>query len=246
MADFTPHYGFTAPTHPQLAIIDLAQYPLAHFPAKPALRHPYLLVLKRRFYGQHAYDHQRGVLGFFAPGQPVQLCPAPAAAPAPQQGWLVVFHPDVLPQFRAGAFASPYPFFSYRVQQALPLTAKEDAQLHHAVTGLRRESEQPAAAFSAPLLRTQLKVLLHYASRFYHRQFPAPPAGGPDLLSRFEALLARYLETRAEQPLPTVQQFAEALHVSPAYLGEVMRVHTGQNAQQYLHQALLEKARGYC
>jgi AraC family transcriptional activator of pobA len=41
-----------------------------------------------------------------------------------------------------------------------------------------------------------------------------------------------------------VQHFAEALHVSPAYLGDVLRLHTGQNAQQYLHYALLEKAKG--
>jgi AraC-like DNA-binding protein len=40
-----------------------------------------------------------------------------------------------------------------------------------------------------------------------------------------------------------VQHFAEALHVSPAYLGDVLRTHTGQNAQQHLHYALLEKAR---
>lgn len=47
----------------------------------------------------------------------------------------------------------------------------------------------------------------------------------------------------AEQPLPTVQHFADVLHVSPAYLGDVLRTHTGQNAQQHLHHALLEKAR---
>lgn len=71
-----------------------------------------------------------------------------------------------------------------------------------------------------------------------------PPAGGPDLLSRFEALVATYLDSAAGQPLPSVQHFAEALHVSPAHLGDVLRTHTGQNAQQYLHHALLEKAKG--
>ncbi|WP_426491345.1 helix-turn-helix domain-containing protein [Hymenobacter sp. 102] len=245
VADFTRHYGFATPAHPQMAVIDLAQYPLTQFPARPALRHLYLMLLKRHFhgqlpYGQQAYDYQRGVLGFYAPGQPVQLCPAEAAAPP--QGWLVVFHPDLLPRSPVGM--GSYPFFAYRVQQALSLTTSEEAQLLYAVQGLRQETEQPTDAFSTPLLQAQLGVVLQYASRFYHRQFPVPPAGGPDLLSRFEALLTRYLENLGEQPLPTVQQFAEALHVSPAYLGDVMRVHTGQNAQQYLHQALLEKARG--
>ena len=38
-----------------------------------------------------------------------------------------------------------------------------------------------------------------------------------DLLSRFEALLTNYFAADTEQPLPTVQHFADALHVSPAF-----------------------------
>ncbi len=156
---------------------------------------------------------------------------------------MVVFHPDLLAHRPLGQFPGSYPFFAYRVQRALALSATEETFLNHAVTGLRQESEQPADAFSQQLLRTQLDVLLQYANRVYHRQFPAPPASGPGLLSRFEALLATYLESAAGQPLPSVQHFAEALHVSPAHLGDVLRTHTGQNAQQYLHHALLEKAK---
>ncbi|WP_245126498.1 helix-turn-helix transcriptional regulator [Hymenobacter volaticus] len=40
-----------------------------------------------------------------------------------------------------------------------------------------------------------------------------------------------------------MQHFSEALHVSPASLGDVLRTHTRQNAQQHLYYALLEKAR---
>lgn len=249
VADFTQHYGFAPPTHPLVTVIDLAQYPHPAFAAKPALRHLYLIVLKRHFhgqlpYGQQAYDYRQGVLGFYAPGQPVQFCPPDSApAAAPPQGWMVVFHPDLLARRPAGPFPGNYPFFAYRVQQALALSAREEQSLTHAVTGLRQESEQPADAFSQPLLSTQLDVLLQYASRVYYRQFPTEPASGPDLLSRFEALLATYLASAAEQPLPTVQHFAEALHVSPAYLGDVLRTHTGQNAQQHLHHALLERAK---
>ena len=249
VADFAQHYGFAPPAHPLVTVIDLAQYPVPALLAKPALRHLYLIVLKRHFdgqfaYGQQAYDYREGVLGFYAPGQPVQFCPAggPPASTKPQ-GWMLVFHPDLLARRPAGPFPGRYPFFAYRVQQALALSAPEEQLLTHAVAGLRQESEQPADAFSHELLRTQLDVLLQYASRFYHRQFPRPPASGPDLLSRFEALLATYLDEAAGQPLPTVQHFAEALHVSPAHLGDVLRTHTGQNAQQYLHHALIEKAR---
>ena len=92
VADFSQHYSFATPSHPQLAVIDLAQYPLADFPAKPALRHLYLVMLKRHFhgqlsYGQQVYDYQRGVLGFYAPGQPVQLCPVQATGGVTPHGW---------------------------------------------------------------------------------------------------------------------------------------------------------------
>ncbi|MVN77227.1 helix-turn-helix domain-containing protein [Hymenobacter sp. HMF4947] len=250
VADFTQHYSFAPPTHPLVTVIDLAEYPAPDFLAKPALRHLYLIVLKRHFdgqlpYGQQVYDYRQGVLGFYAPGQPVQFCPpGDVPTPAKPQGWMVVFHPDLLARRPAGQFPGSYPFFAYRVQQALALLPSEEQALTYAVTGLRQESEQPADTFSQQLLSTQLAVLLQYANRAYHRQFPTEPAHGPDLLSRFEALLTTYLDHAAEQPLPTVQHFAEALHVSPAYLGDVLRTHTGQNAQQHLHYALLEKAKG--
>lgn len=244
VADFARHYDLPAPTQPLLAVIDLARHQPAGPAAAPAWRALYVVLLKRHFagqlpYGQQAYDYRGGELGFFAPGQPVQLCPAAAEAGA---GWLVAFHPDLLAHSPVGPLSNPYPFFGYGVRQALALTAAEEQQLDHAVRGLWLESTQPADAFSQPLLGAQLAALLQLARRAYHRQFPAEPLGGPDLLSRFEAQLTAYLAADA-QPLPTVQHFAEALHVSPAYLGEVLRRHTGRSAQQHLHAALLEKAR---
>ena len=43
-----------------------------------------------------------------------------------------------------------------------------------------------------------------------------------------------------------MQHFADALHVSPAYLSDMLRSLTGQNTQQHIHQALieLERAKG--
>ena len=40
-----------------------------------------------------------------------------------------------------------------------------------------------------------------------------------------------------------MQYFAEALHLSPAYLSGLLRTLTGQNTQQPIHHALLEKAK---
>ena len=45
--------------------------------------------------------------------------------------------------------------------------------------------------------------------------------------------------------LPTVQYLAEALHMSAGYLSDMLRSLTGMNAQQHIHQKLIEKARIY-
>jgi AraC-like DNA-binding protein len=41
----------------------------------------------------------------------------------------------------------------------------------------------------------------------------------------------------------TVQSLAEQLNVSPHYLSDMLRSLTGQNAQQHIHNKLIEKAK---
>ena len=107
---------------------------------------------------------------------------------------------------------------------------------------IRSEYERPIDAFSQDVLVAQLEVLLNYANRFYHRQFLTRRTAEHDLLSRFKRALAAYFVPDGEQPLPTVQYFANALHVSPAYLGDMLRALTGESTQQHLHRALIENA----
>jgi AraC family transcriptional regulator, transcriptional activator of pobA len=43
--------------------------------------------------------------------------------------------------------------------------------------------------------------------------------------------------------LPTVQELADHLHVSPRYLSDMLRSAIGQNAQGYIHIRLIENAK---
>ncbi len=45
------------------------------------------------------------------------------------------------------------------------------------------------------------------------------------------------------QGIPTVHLLAENLNVSPSYLSDMLRSLTGQNAQQHIHDKLIEKAK---
>ena len=93
------------------------------------------------------------------------------------------------------------------------------------------------------MIVSQIETLLLYAERFYRRQFITRNAASDDLVARFEQLLNAHFEGEGERALPTVQQFADDLHVSPAYLSGLLRTLTGQTAQQHLHRKLIDYAK---
>jgi AraC family transcriptional activator of pobA len=245
VTDYTRYFGLPAPAHPLLTLINLAEIKAQAIPA-PIVAQLYTVALKRGvngtvYYGRQTYDFHEGLLTFLAPGQVVQ---ADAHLDISQlTGWALVFHPDLVRSYPLGQKLSGYSFFSYQVHEALHVSAREEQLLENVLGSIRHEYEQPLDAFSQDLLVTQLEVLLGYASRFYHRQFLTRRVAEHDLLSRFEAQLTAHFAQADSRQLPTVQQFAEALHVSPAYLSDMLRALTGQTAQQHLHQALIERAK---
>ncbi len=245
VTDCARHYGLPDPAHPLLALINLADIRRPAVPT-PVVAQFYTVALKRGlqgpvYYGRQTYDFNGGLLTFLAPGQVVLAGAGPDVSEL--SGWALVFHPDLLRKYPLGQKITGYGFFAYAVHEALHVSAKEEDLLESVLRSLQHEYEQPIDAFSPDLLVAQLEVLLGYASRFYHRQFLTRRIAEHDLLSRFEAQLAVHFAQADHPPLPTVQHVAAALHVSPAYLSDMLRALTGQTAQQHLHHALIEKAK---
>ena len=248
VTDYTRLCGLPAPAHPLLTIIDLEQTRNNVLPANlpPLMQQLYTVWVKKNLkgkvhYGHQSYDFGEGVMGFQAPGQVFAIDATLDISEI--SGWMVVFHPDLLRKYPLGNKIASYGFFSYAVHEALHLSAQEELALDVLLATIRAECERPIDAFSQDVLVSQLDVLLNYANRFYHRQFLTRRTVEHDLLTRFEAQLAAYFTTDGEQPLPTVQHFADALHVSPAYLSDMLRTLTGQSTQQHIHHALIEKAK---
>ena len=252
------YYELPAPAHPLLTVIDLAAAGRRASDPRtakerarllaPVVPQLYTVFLKRNLkgllhYGHQAYDFSEGVLGFSAPGQVFTVDETLDISGV--SGWMLLFHPDLLRRYPLAQKITTYGFFAYAVHEALHVSAQEEAVLDALLAGLRQEYARPIDAFSQDVLVAQLDVLLSYGNRFYHRQFLTRRAAGPtdDLLSRFEALLAAYFANAEARPLPTVQHFADALHVSPAYLSDMLRTLTGQNTRQHLHHALIERAK---
>jgi len=257
VTEYTRYYNLPAPTNPLLTLIDLgaANQQVATRGGqgvnKPVALQLYTVFLKRNlngllYYGHRPYDFSEGVMGFSAPGQVFVVDPSLDTSQV--RGWMLVFHPDLLRKYALGKRIGRYGFFAYAVHEALHLSELEELQLSRLLDNLRAECNRPIDAFSQDVLVGQIELLLTYADRFYTRQFVSRRSVEHDrdegsLLSRFEIALADYFAQEAEHPLPTVQFFADKLNVSPAYLSDLLRVLTGQNTQQHIHQALIEKAK---
>lgn len=192
-------------------------------------------------YGQQAYDYDKGVMSFTAPRQVQSLDLANLECGA---GLLLFFHPDLLLKYPLAKTILQYGFFSYTVNEALHLSAAEEADMVTLLHKIEQESRH-IDRHTQDIIVSQIDLLLAYANRFYERQFLTRRNNQSDLLTRFEAVVDAYFAAgeAEEKGLLTVQQVAAALHLSPNYLGDLLRTLTGQNAQQHLHEKLIQHAK---
>lgn len=206
----------------------------------------YCIALKRDVkgkmrYGQQTYDYDKGVMSFTAPRQVQSLDVSNMECGA---GLLLFFHPDLLLKYPLAKTIAQYGFFSYAVNEALHLSAAEEADMVAIINKIGEECSH-IDRHTQDIIVSQIDLLLAYANRFYERQFITRKNNQSDLLTRFEAVVdAHFAADKAgEKGLLTVQEVAASLHLSPNYLGDMLRTLTGQNAQQHIHEKLIHHAK---
>jgi len=195
-------------------------------------------------YGQQPYDFNEGILSFVAPNQVLSLS-IDTKQETTQSGWLLLIHPDFLWNTPLAKSIRKYDFWDYSVHEALFLSAKEEATLIHILQNIQQEYHANIDRFSKQIIISQIESLLSYADRFYHRQFITRERSNHQLLEKLETALEDYFSSDdlITKGLPTVQYISEALNVSPGYLRSLLKVLTGQNTQQLIHDKLIEKAK---
>ncbi|WP_317127889.1 helix-turn-helix domain-containing protein [Mucilaginibacter gilvus] len=100
------------------------------------------------------------------------------------------------------------------------------------------------------MFRNQLIVISEQGDQWredfhYHRQFITRKINNHQILTRLEEILKESFnnESLIEMGLPTVQDIANSINVSPNYLSSLLKVLTGQSTQQHIHDKLIEKAK---
>ncbi len=193
-------------------------------------------------YGQTRYDFDEGLMSFTAPSQ---LGVIDEDFVAPKDGWLLLVHPDFMHGYPLARKLRDYAFFNYSVNEGLILSEEEEASVMDLFSHIQKEYLLPIDHSSQDVLIAQIDLLLTLCQRYYNRQFITRKKPNSDLLSKFESLLHEhfYSQPAAENGPPSVAHLAGQLNVSPNYLSDVLRSLTGQNAQQHIHNKLIEKAK---
>ena len=191
-------------------------------------------------YGQSYYDFDEGGLVFTSPNQLLAT-----TDDTEYLGHTLLIHPDFIRNYPLGINIKNFGFFSYSANEALHLSEKEKAIIISIFKNIEDELQSTIDDFSQDVIIAQIELLLNYSNRFYKRQFITRKAVSNDLLTKSENLLSDYFsnETALMKGLPTVQYLAGQLNVSPRYLSDMLRSLTGQNAQQHIHNKLIEKAK---
>ncbi|KAA0128398.1 AraC family transcriptional regulator [Chryseobacterium sp. SN22] len=236
-----------APLHPLIALVDYNKVPIGIFPKGNRISLDfYKISFKPSFtgqikYGQGYYDFEEGGLAFLKPKQIV----FPPEEVESYEGMALYFHPDFIRTYPLGSTLNNYGFFSYDVSEALFLSAKEKEIIAGLFAVIAGELDNNIDAYSQDVLVSQIDLLLNYSNRFYNRQFITRKAVNHDIITALDRLLNSYFEEEnsLKNGLPSVKYISTELKQSQRYLSDMLSSLTGLNTQQYIQNAIIEKAK---
>lgn len=246
--DYCAGWGLST-LHPLVSMIDLSE---GHWmaPSNPhSVRyHFYGVFLKQGQqcilkYGRQNYDYQDGTLVFVGPGQMINISKVtPDFKPS---GYALLFHPDLLRGTHFGSCIGEYSFFSYVLHEALHISQRERQIVLDCFDKIKYELSQGIDKHSKSLILSNIELFLNYCKRFYDRQFITRDHANLHIIQRFEASLHAYLKSgkAQEMGMPTVRFFAEELHLSANYFGDLIKKETGKSAQEFINYQLVEIAK---
>ncbi len=247
LTDFHRVFGLPKPLHPMISFIDIKNVKIM----SDELFNSFMLdfykisyktnLCGKAKYGQNYYDFGEGGLVFTAPNQ---IFETPADDNG-SSGYMLLIHPDFLLSYTLSKKIKQYGFFSYAANEALHLSDKEKTTILSIFRIIEDELNNRIDDFSQDVIISQVELVLNYSNRFYKRQFITRKAVNSNLLQKLEGLLDDYFnnEKSLAQGIPTVQYLSEHLNISASYLSDMLRSFTGQNAQQHIHNKLVEKAK---
>lgn len=236
------------PLHPLISVVNLAEIESNVAYVDQTLAYPFyaIALLKDENagakYGQQLCDFDGGVMTFAAPRQLVSVT---SECTTRSEGYILIIHPEYLQSYPLANKVKNYGFFSYNSSEALHLSSQEEFVVTEIIKSISKEIHSNIDTFTQDVIISHIDLLLNYTNRFYNRQFITRKSIKNELFSRFDTLLKDYFNSDelAIHGLPNVQCIATELNISPNYLSDTLKVHTGLSTQQHIHEHLIEKAK---
>ncbi len=246
--DYNKRVGYKA-LHPLISVIDLSKANYQDGARALALRFGfYAIFLKQGAdctlkYGRNNYDYEEGTLVFIGPGQLVDI--SSDGQDYQPSGTAILFHPDLFLGTPMAQKIKEYSFFSYEVFEALHLSDRERQVILDCTQKIEFELQQGIDKHSKHLIISNIELFLGYCNRFYDRQFITRDTINQGVLAKFDKSLNDYF--KSDRPLtlgtPTVGYFADQLHLSPNYFGDLVKKETGKSALDYIQTKLIDEAK---
>jgi AraC-like DNA-binding protein len=234
--------------HPLVAVVDFSKTK-DHIEEESRITTDFYSVMFKNYcksfvtYGRKTIDFNEGSLICMAPNQVITIDTEIEPRENPM-GWGLFFHPDLIRNTSLNAKMKDYSFFSYEIAEALHLSEKEKQLLFECIVKIQTELKENIDDYSQTIIVSTIELLLNYCNRFYGRQFITRKATNRDILAKVEALLKQHFSIKTiPNGLPTVKHLADAVHLSPGYLGDLLKKETGLNAQEHIHQYVIEEAK---
>ncbi|MEN2398750.1 helix-turn-helix domain-containing protein [Flavobacterium sp. MC2016-06] len=232
--------------HPLVSIVDLSKAPKKQN-SRFALGF-YAVFLKEikcgdLKYGCNYYDYEEGTMIFVAPGQILGVeNNGEYYQPA---GQVLLFHPDLIRGTSLGRNINEYGFFSYDVNEALHLSESERTIILDCLSKIKFELQHTIDKHSKTLIVNTIELFLNYCVRFYDRQFITRENSNKGTIEKFEMFLNTYYQSDKPQTigLPSVAYFADQLHLSSNYFGDLIKKETGKTAQEYIQLKIIDIAK---
>ena len=194
-------------------------------------------------YGRKPIDFDEGSLICMAPSQVIMIDNDRLEKDNPM-GWGLFFHPDLIRNTSLNMKMKEYSFFSYEITEALHLSEKEKQLLHDCILRIQSELKENIDDYSQTIIVSTIELLLNYCSRFYGRQFITRKANNRDILARVENILNNYYAKENDiLGIPTVKALADAVNLSSSYLSDLLKKETGLNAQEHIHNVVIDHAK---
>jgi len=235
--------------HPLISVVDFSTVNAYKQPTVQTLNFGFYAVFFKSNehceirYGRNNYDYQEGTLIFIGPGQVVSI--EEDGKDYQPSGIALLFHPDLIRGTTLGQHIKDYSFFSYDVHEALHLSEGERQVVMDCFSKINYELRQSIDKHSKKLIVSNIELFLNYCVRFYDRQFITRDHANRGVLEKFDNLLNEYFHSDKPQEvgIPTVAYFANELHLSANYFGDLIKKETGKTAHEYIQGKLIDVAK---